>query len=157
MIFGSPRQALAYAFACERGPGLARPKWHDAPRTTGNHHLDHVEVMALLYGRNPDGTPAPGCCGVERGSELDLDLRVWATERGTMRTNDVLAVERLLRRLMRAQGTLHERRRFRARRELDTGDGTPTLRAVGFDEPARNSLQRCPGYAQTSVVSDTCA
>lgn len=127
MIFGSPRQALAYGFACERGPGLAQPKYHDAPRSTDRHHLDHVEVMALLYGPIDEG-----CCGVERGSELDHDLRVWATERGTPRSNEVLRIERRLRALMRAQGVLVVRRRFVVRRQLDTGDGTPTLRAVGF-------------------------
>ena len=143
MIFGSPRQALAYVFACERGPGMARPKYHDAPRTTGNHHLDHVEVAALLYGRNPDGTPAPGCCGVVRGSELDMELRIWATQRGDkdvdLRTSGVLAIERKLRALLRAQGVLHERRRFRARRQLDTGDGTPVLRAIGFEPFAQDA------------------
>lgn len=139
MIFGSPRQALAYVFACERGPGMARPKYHDAPRTTGNHHLDHVEVAALLYGRNPDGSPAAGCCGVVRGSELDMELRMWATQRGTARTNEVLAIERKLRALLRAQGVLHERRRFRALRQLDTGDGTPLLRAIGFEPFAQDA------------------
>jgi hypothetical protein len=151
MIFGSPRQALAYVFACERGPGLAQPKWHDAPRSTDRHHLDHVEVAALLYGPIDQG-----CCGVVRDSELDQDLRAWATERGTPRTNEVLAIERRLRALLRAQGVMVVRHRFVARRHLDTGDGTPTLRAVGFTFE-RKSLRDCPGSAQTSSISDTCA
>lgn len=155
MIFGSPRQALAYLFACERGPRLAQPRYHDAPPSTDRHHLDHVEVGAMLYGRNPDGTPAPGCCGIERGSELDRDLRRWATERGDkgedLRTNGVLAIERKLRALLRAQGALVVRRRLRAIRaagaiDPTTGvhtspDGTPTLRAIGFAEEACATVQ----------------
>lgn len=127
MIFRSPRQALAYLFAAQRGPGLARPKWHDAPRTTGNHHLDHVEIGAMLYG--PRRT---GGCGIVMGSKLEADLREWATERGVHRSDQVLAIERRLRCILRAHGVLPQRTRFRSAR-FDCGDGSPSLRAVGFE------------------------
>lgn len=130
MIVGSPRQALAYLFAAQQGPGMARPKHHDAPtRDTGRSHWDHVMVGAMLYGRRILGN-----CGVVQGSHLDAKLRLWATQRGAIERDDqILAIERRMRALLRAHGMMATQRRFRARRELDTGDGTPTLRAIGFD------------------------
>ncbi len=152
MIFGSPRQALAYLFACERGPLLARLQPDNVPPSTNRHHLDHVEVGALLY-----GPKAMGCCGVVRDSELDQELRQWATQRGTPRTGEVEWIDRKLRRLLLAQGCMVVRRRFRARRHADAGDGTPTLRAIGFDEARKITLHEHPECADTSAGSDTCA
>lgn len=85
-------------------------------------------VGAMLYGQRILGN-----CGVVQGSHLDAKLRLWATQRGAIERDDqILAIERRMRALLRAHGMMTHRR-FRARRELDTGDGTPTLRAIGFD------------------------
>lgn len=127
MIVGSPRQALAYMFACRTGPGLVQQVPGRLPRDTGRHHLDHVLVGALLYGPR-----IKGCCGVKQGSTLDQQLRTWATERGTERSDQILAIERRMRTLLRLHGMMHQPTRFRAQR-YDCGDGSPQLRAVGFE------------------------
>ncbi|MGL5912279.1 MAG: hypothetical protein ACRCZP_19900 [Phycicoccus sp.] len=117
MIFGSPRQALAYLYAHHRGPTAARPKYHDAPGGTGRSHWDGTQVGAMLYGPR-----SAGCCGVERGGPLDERIRAWATSahlqsckgRGCdclARTDDVLAVERKIRAILRQHSLLAERRR----------------------------------------------
>ncbi len=103
MIFGSPRQALGYLYAAQRGPQLARPRYHDAPPSTDRTCWDHVEIGALLYGPRREGY-----CGVTQGSALDLELRAWAThEAGAERTNQVRAIERRLRGLLRRLGLQH--------------------------------------------------
>lgn len=106
MIYGSPRQALAYLYAHHRGPSIARPRYHDAPPDTGRSHLDGPLVGALLYG--PRST---GGCAIVPGSPEDLELRQWATSPGGERTSLVLAVERRMRASLRAHGLLLSRRR----------------------------------------------
>lgn len=112
MIFGSPRQALAYLYAHHRGPTAARPKYHDAPGGTGRSHWDGTQVGAMLYGPR-----SAGCCGVERGGELDQRIRAWATAahlsscRGKGcdcldRTDEVLGVERKMRAILRHHSLL---------------------------------------------------
>ena len=98
-MFGSPRQALGYMYAAQRGPGLARPRWDDTCRGTGRTPWDHVEIATLLYGPRDKG-----CCGVERDSHLDYELRYWATTPGHPRSTEVRAVEVRLRRRMREHG-----------------------------------------------------
>lgn len=134
MIFHSPRQALAYLFAAQRGPGLARPSYGIVPRDTGRHHFDHVELGAYLYGPRK-----LGMCGVTMGSPLDIELREWATERGVHRTDQVRAIERRLRCLLRAHGVMPVRRRFKAHR-YDCQDGSPQLRAIGFEDVSEKPL-----------------
>lgn len=97
MRFGSPREALAYMYRCHAGPQLARMRTE--ARDTSRTCWDHVAVGALLYGPRSEG-----CCGVERGSALDLELQAWALTTGAERTGAVLAVERRLRRALRAHG-----------------------------------------------------
>lgn len=106
MIFGSPRQALAYLYAHHRGPTAARPKYHDAPGGTGRSHWDGTQVGAMLY-----GPKSAGCCGVERGGPLDRELQHWATTAGSIRSDSVLAIERKLRAILRQHSLLAERRR----------------------------------------------
>jgi hypothetical protein len=86
-------------YAAKRGPTLSRPKWDDAPRGTGRSSWDHVEIAALLYGPREEG-----CCGVERDSVLDCEVRAWATNPGMARTREVRAVEVRMRRRLRAHG-----------------------------------------------------
>jgi hypothetical protein len=106
VIVGSPRQALAYLYAHHRGPTLARPKYHDAPGGTGRQHWDGALIGAMLYGPRETGG-----CGVERGGPLDRELQRWASTADGTRTDDVLAVERRLRAILRQHGILAERRR----------------------------------------------
>lgn len=101
MIFGSPRQALAYLYAHHRGPTAARPKYHDAPPDTGGSHWDGSIVGALLYG--PRST---GSCGVPPDSTLDRQLRYWATHSGVRRTKQIAAIERRMRSVLRAHGLI---------------------------------------------------
>lgn len=140
MIFHSPRQALAYLFAAQRGPGMARPSYGRVPRDTGRHHFDHVELGAYLYGpRNK------GMCGVVMGSHLDTALREWATERGTHRSDQVRAIERRLRCLLRAHGVMPVRRRFQCVRvptgQVDeTGQERTSVLALGFEDVSEKPL-----------------
>jgi hypothetical protein len=115
VIFGSPRQGLAYLYAHHRGPSLARPRYHDAPGETGRSHLDGPLVGALLYGPvEPEEAGAMPGCGVVQGGELDLELRRWATTagQGTERSDAIRRVERRLRDLFREHGLM--RARYRA-------------------------------------------
>lgn len=121
VTFGSPREALAYLYAAQRGPQLARPKYHDAPPSTDRSCWDHVEIGAMLYGPR-----RAGLCGVPQGSSLDLELRQWATERGTPRSAQVRAIERRMRDVLRRAGLM--RTRTRARTWVDP-DGLRWTRA----------------------------
>lgn len=98
-MFRSPREALGYMYAAERGPGLARLNLGKGPRDTGRTAWDHVLIAAML--RGPTDT---GCCGVGRDSALDLELRLWATQPGQPRSLAVRRIERVMRRLMRDAG-----------------------------------------------------
>jgi hypothetical protein len=152
MIYGSPRQAIAYLVTCRQGPGMARPSHNGLiAKDTGRHHLDHVLVGALLYGPREQGY-----CGVVKGSGLDLELQQWATQRGLGRSDEVRAVERRMRCLLRAHGIMVARYRFHARRHV-SDDGSPVLRAVGFEALDDSDLHAWPSSAQTSPISDTCA
>jgi len=141
VIFHSPRQALAYLFAAQRGPGLARPSYGIVPRDTGRHHFDHVELGAYLYGPRK-----LGMCGVTMGSPLDIELREWATERGVHRTDQVRAIERRLRCLLRAHGVMPVRRRFRCVRvptgqvAETTGQERTSVLALGFEDVSEKPL-----------------
>ncbi len=131
MIFGSPRQALAYMLAHHRGPSLARPKYHDAPGDTGRSHWDGPMIGALLYGpRIPTEPGASPGCGVERGSDLDRAIQKWATTAYTDPPPEVLAVERRMRAIMHAQGMLRERRRVVSVRRWVDPDGAAWTRQV---------------------------
>lgn len=110
-MWGSPRQALGYMYAAQKGPAMARPKWHDAPRGTGRTHWDHVLIQTLLYGPR-----LQNCIGVERGSELDQELRRWATTPGHPRSPEVRNVEIQLRRRLRDLGLKIDHPRIRATR-----------------------------------------
>jgi hypothetical protein len=144
MIVGSPRQALAYMFACRTGPGMVQQHPGRLPRDTGRHHLDHVLLGALLYGPR-----ITGCCGVTPGSHLDLELRTWATERGTERSDQVRAIERRMRTLLRLHGMMHQPTRFRAQR-FDCGDGSPQLRALGFEAIGEKTVARVAKFCSDS-------
>lgn len=97
--FGSPREALGYLYRCQDGPGMARPRWSDAPRRTDRVCWDHVQVGALLYGPR-----AKGMCGVVRGGLVDRELRLWALTPGAPRSPRVRNVVIRLRKLMREHG-----------------------------------------------------
>lgn len=157
-MFGSPRQALGYMYAAQRGPGLARPRWDDTSRGTGRTPWDHVEIATLLYGpRNK------GCCGVVRDSAVDKELRTWATTPGYPRSKEIEAVEKRLRRRMREHGLKidhpfppMERYPF-----LDANgahhDHVVEARSRGvsvWDE--KLGLTDVPKPASLPVVSDTC-
>lgn len=53
---------------------------------------------------------SPGC-GVIKGSQLDIEIRAWATSAYVDPPPQILAVERRLRAIMRAHGVLRERRK----------------------------------------------
>lgn len=125
MIFGSPRQALAYLYAAQRGPQLAQPRYHDAPPSTDRSCWDHVEIGALLYG--PRRT---GGCGVVQGSPLDVELRTWATERGTGRSDQVRAIERRMRGLLRNHGLQRPTPAVLRMRRWEDPEGRAWTRAV---------------------------
>lgn len=122
MIFGSPRQALAYLYAHHRGPTLARPRYDDAPGDTGRSHWDGPAVGALLYGPRETGG-----CGIVPGGEDDLELRRWATTRdldsAALRTLLVLRVERRLRAALRHHGMMTTRRQLARVRRYTYEDG----------------------------------
>lgn len=107
--WASPRQALGYMYSHHSGPQLARQDLTGAPRSTGRTPWDASEIAALLRGPR-----SKGLLGIKQGSELDLELRAWATTKGHPRSQRVRNVEIRLRRLMRRYGLKHERRALRA-------------------------------------------
>lgn len=107
-MFGSPRQAIAYMVAAQRGPAMARPRLDNTPRSTGRSGWDHALISTLLYGPQEQGG-----CGVVRDSPLDHELRAWATTKGHPRTREVEAVEKRLRRRLREHGLQVARPRIR--------------------------------------------
>lgn len=129
MIFGSPRQALAYLYAHHRGPTLARPKYHDAPGETGRSHWDGSVVGAMLYGPRETGG-----CGIVPGSDDDLELRRWATTRDldatALRSAAVVRVERRLRAALRAHGLMTVRRKLARVRRYTYDDGQTFAREI---------------------------
>jgi len=146
-MFGSPRQALAHLYAHHRGPRLARPRYDDAPPSTGRSHWDGSLIGSLLYGPRELGG-----CGLEPGGQLDLELRAWATTAGqaTTRTPEIRSVERRMRDLLRAHGLMGPRTRAPAVRHWTDPDGLTWA-------SAREPLTPWPKGAQASVASDTCA
>ena len=125
MIVGSPRQALAYLYAHHRGPTLARPKYHDAPGGTGRQHWDGALIGAMLYGPRETGG-----CGVERGGPLDRELQRWASTPGAERTDDIRAIDRRMRAILRAHGMLVVRRKLTPVHRWVDPDGAAWTRQV---------------------------
>lgn len=126
MIFGSPRQALAYLYAHHRGPSRAKPRYDNASADTSRSHWDGCEVGALVYGPR-----ALGSCGVVHNSELDRALREWATSEYKDPTGPIPAIERRLRCAMRAAGLLRERVRVPRVHRWQYPDGTAGTRLLG--------------------------
>ncbi len=105
---------------------MARPQYGRLAADTSRSHWDGAEVGALLYApRVPVEEGASPGCGVEHGSELDLELRRWATTAGcgTERTDAVRSIERKLRDLLREHGLMQERTRAPAVRRWTDPDG----------------------------------
>lgn len=123
----SPRQALGYMYAHHSGPKLARQDLSGAPRSTNRTPWDASEIAALVRGPRKRGL-----LGIEQDSELDLELRAWATTKGYPRSKRVRNIEIRLRRLMRQYGMKQERRALRAMvrhvfTDAYTGDEVSTL------------------------------
>lgn len=76
MQFRSPRQAIAYMAAFEKGPSLAQQDLHRVARGSRRSGWDafqtSLSVSRFLYG------PQPTCLGIVRGGALDEALREWA-------------------------------------------------------------------------------
>lgn len=147
MIFGSPRQALAYLYAHHRGPTIARPKYHDAPRGTGRQHWDGALVGAILYG--PRST---GGCGVERGGPLDRELKRWASTPGAVRTHEIRSVDRRMRAVLRMHGLLAQRAPIAKVRRWTDPEGRQWTRQVPPEPAAKNILQMWPECAPSYVA-----
>lgn len=83
-------------YARSQGPGLSKPKWHDAP--TGSDYPENAAhvMRAIVY----------GVLGVRPGSVLDAELRVWATDASVKRTQRVRNVYRRVLKQMRRHGLL---------------------------------------------------
>jgi len=132
MIFGSPRQALAYMFAHHRGPKASRPQYGHVPADTGRSHWDGCEVGALVYGPR-----ALGSCGVVHGSDLDRALREWATSEYKEPTGPLYTLEKRLRCAMRAAGLLRARVKAPRVHRWTYPDGTSSTRLLGESEKSR--------------------
>lgn len=76
-MFRSPRQAIAYMAAFEKGPQLAKQDLHRIARASSRRNsteafMTSLTISTFLYG------PKPDCLGIRRGGELDRAIREWA-------------------------------------------------------------------------------
>lgn len=124
--FQSPRQAIeVYFSARSHGPRAARPRWDGMPRTGHYSAADDeawVAVGSILYG------PAPEGCGIERDSSEERSLRRWAAGLHE-RTPGIEAIEKRMRRRLRAAGLMARATRWVRKQEID-GAGRPYTRHV---------------------------
>lgn len=76
-MFRSPRQAIAYMAAFERGPSLASPDLHRVARSSKMGSWDAFRT-SLTISRFLYGPKDAGGLGIDRGGAIDRAIREWA-------------------------------------------------------------------------------